>query len=288
MKHAYLIIAHNEFGILRKLIELLDCENNALYIHIDKKVRGFDFEDYRKHAKKASIVFVTRIKVNWGAFSQIRCELLLLKEAVRDEHDYYHLISGCDLPLKSNEYIDNFFADNNGKLFLASSGKIFEGEFYDRVRYYHFFQELCGNQRKIIAKVFRYFRKRLIRLQKCLKINRAKKNGLVVHVGSNWFSIPHAFAKFVCEKEEFIEGNFKYTHCGDELFLQALASQSGFRSSLTNNNCRYIDWKRGGPYVFRKEDYPALMASDKLWARKFSETIDPDIVNDIFETLLQR
>lgn len=36
--HAYLIIAHNEFEVLTKLIGLLDDNRNDIYVHIDKKV----------------------------------------------------------------------------------------------------------------------------------------------------------------------------------------------------------------------------------------------------------
>ena len=37
MKHAYLIMAHNEWDMLNKLIQALDYPNNDIYLHIDKK-----------------------------------------------------------------------------------------------------------------------------------------------------------------------------------------------------------------------------------------------------------
>lgn len=43
-KHAYLIMAHNNFYILEKLLRLLDDSRNDIYVHIDKKVSEFDFE----------------------------------------------------------------------------------------------------------------------------------------------------------------------------------------------------------------------------------------------------
>jgi hypothetical protein len=39
MKHAYLIIAHNEFKVLKKLVEALDDERSDIFIHWDKKLR---------------------------------------------------------------------------------------------------------------------------------------------------------------------------------------------------------------------------------------------------------
>ena len=49
-----------------------------------------------------------RINVQWGGYSQIKCELKLLKSAIEHNYDYYHLISGVYLPLKTQDYIHNF------------------------------------------------------------------------------------------------------------------------------------------------------------------------------------
>lgn len=38
-KHAYLIMSHNDFYILEKLLRLLDDRRNDIYVHIDKKVK---------------------------------------------------------------------------------------------------------------------------------------------------------------------------------------------------------------------------------------------------------
>lgn len=44
---------------------------------------------------------------------------------------------------------------------------------------------------------------------------------------------------------------------------------------------RYIDWKRGGPYIFLELDYQELMDSYCLFARKFDSNIDKKIINMI-------
>ena len=48
---------------------------------------------------------------------------------------------------------------------------------------------------------------------------------------------------------------------------------------------RYIDWERGTPYVFRKEDFEELMASNCMLARKFDEKTDREIVEQIYQAL---
>jgi hypothetical protein len=38
MTHAYLIMAHNEFPLLTRLVSALDYPGNSFFVHIDKKV----------------------------------------------------------------------------------------------------------------------------------------------------------------------------------------------------------------------------------------------------------
>lgn len=38
-RHAYLIMAHNEWSLLNVLLSLLDDDRNDIYLHIDKKVK---------------------------------------------------------------------------------------------------------------------------------------------------------------------------------------------------------------------------------------------------------
>ena len=45
---------------------------------------------------------------------------------------------------------------------------------------------------------------------------------------------------------------------------------------------RCIDWKRGEPYTFQKDDFDELMSSNMLFARKFSCKTDKKIVDMIY------
>ena len=56
-KHAYLIIAHNEFYILERLIKLLDDKRHDIYLHIDLKVKDFDFDYFQKLVKESNLYF---------------------------------------------------------------------------------------------------------------------------------------------------------------------------------------------------------------------------------------
>lgn len=55
MKHAYLIIAHNELEVLKRLISALDDERNDIYIHIDQKAT-FDGSELRVDNSKLYVL----------------------------------------------------------------------------------------------------------------------------------------------------------------------------------------------------------------------------------------
>ncbi|EGS8310725.1 hypothetical protein QDE85_003086, partial [Enterococcus faecalis] len=100
-KHVYLIMAHDNFDMLSLLLKELDDIRNDIVIHIDKKSSNVNIADLKTHCQYSEVSFIESISVTWGAYSQIECELALLKAAVKRNYNYYHLISGLDFPLKS-------------------------------------------------------------------------------------------------------------------------------------------------------------------------------------------
>lgn len=290
-KHAYLIIAHNNFEILEKTLKISDDEKNDFYIHIDKKVKNFNFEKYKDVLKKSKIIFIERINIKWGHSSQIDCELNLLKSAVKNNYSYYHLISGVDMPIKSKEEIYNFFEENRGKEFVNFKDTKIDTKLRERFEIYHMFPYFRRSRYKYIIRRIEILS---IKLQKIVKVNRIKNNNINFQKGAQWFSITNNFVKYILSKEEWIENTFKYTSCCDEIFLQTLVINSNFKNNLYNKDFdnnhitsikRYIDWERGRPYVFRKEDFQELINSKALFARKFDLNIDREVINMIFEKL---
>ena len=284
--HAYLIMAHNEFDLLKKLITTLDYENNDLFIHIDEKVESFDFESIKNIFKKSNIYLVrSRINIHWGGYTQIQGELNLLKEATqKKDYEYIHLLSGVDFPIKTNEYIHQFFNKNKGKEFISFDIENQEKEeTLSRVKYFYPFQDKMNRDNVLLRKVQSAF----VKLQKIIGINRLKKYGanLQVKKGMNWFSITGELAKYVLLQEKEIKKMYQYGLCVDELFLQTIVWNSPFKENITNNTMRYIDWKRGNPYVFQEDDFKELMATDKLFARKFSYAKSPKIIDKLMNAL---
>ncbi len=140
MKHAYLIIAHNNYKILEMLVKALDYELHDIYIHIDYKWKSFDLKKLKENVKSSKLFFLNKRKnVIWGSFKQINVELELLKASNNINYSYYHLLSGVDFPLKKNEVIYKFFEKNRSKEFIDFCK---EKDFTERYKYYYFFTQL--------------------------------------------------------------------------------------------------------------------------------------------------
>ena len=264
-KHAYLIIAHNEFDLLQKLISVLDDERNDIFIHIDKK-SVFHREDF--HASKSNLTIISEIRVQWGGVTQIKTELLLFRLATQQSrYSYYHLISGVDLPLKSQNYIHEFFNNHQGIEFLdVSISKYSEERILFRTKYYFF---ITGRTifRRILGKL-------ILTAEQVCRIHR--RYDIKMYMGCNWCSVTDDFALYLVSQTEVILSLFKYSSCADELYKQTVLMNSDFRnkrflgSDKITPSLREIDWNRGRPYTWKDEDYAYLCNSSNLFARKFS------------------
>lgn len=295
MKHAYLIMAHNEFGILEKIIKLIDDERNDLFIHIDKKVKDFDFKKFGEIPKKSKIYFTKRIDVRWGTESQIACEYIVLKHATStNKYAYYHLLSGMDIPLVNQDTIHSFFDKHQGKEFVHFfSHHSIKDNRLERIKYYHFFIKNLRSKNKLKMKIAHKLHRLSLKIEKKLKINRTK--GKDYWYGANWFSITDDLARYVVSLEKSIKKEFKTTFCADELFLQTIVYRSDFHKNLYKKADddyeqikRCIDWKRGKPYVYRLADYDELMNSKQFFARKLNKKDSTDLINKIYKKLMHK
>lgn len=285
--HAYMILAHNEFELLENLIKALDDSRNDIFIHIDSKVRNFDFAYFKKIAQDSSVFFTPRVSVKWGDFSMVRAEYVLLEAvfSTGKNYDYVHLISGVDIPLMAQTEMHCFFEENQGKEFLHFGGENPQPIELDRVRYYHFATGRRNYLNRFVTKAESF-------IGKAMRINRIK--GLQVQRGSQWFSITGDFAQYLLEQKNFVFKQFSHTFIPDEFFVQTVLINSPFKDNLyhkvfdnsVQGTLRYTDWNRGHPYTFTTEDYDELIHSDCLFARKFSSTVDSNIIRLLYDRVL--
>ena len=266
MTHAWLIIAHNEFDILQRLVSMLDAPGSDIYIHFDKKVRSLP--DIRvEHGKL--VVLEERIDVRWGTVSQIETELLLLETAHRyGNYSFYHILSGTHLPLVPYEELSAFYAAHSGeevmRFWPTDAG---DADF--KLRRYHFpirdFKSSNPTRRALCQKAWTA----VIKVQKILDIKHMK--GQDFYKTDNWMSLSDKACRFLVGRKAALLKKYRWSFCGDEYFVasELMAKQSEFRI-FDCPNLLYVEFQKDTPRTFFLDDYSNLQKTGFLWARKFS------------------
>lgn len=301
-RHAYMIIAYNQWDLLEKLVSLLDDERNDIYIHVNKKIDNVPFDYIKGLSKKSKIIFVDRVAISRGTYSIFEAEMMLLKQAIKRGYRYYHLLSGQDLPLKNQDYIHDFFLKYDGCNFIDVVPKSeFKKDWYERASLYQFFipSVLSSGPEKKIAL---FLNRILIHSQRVLGINRFKryeKQGYEMYYGSSWFSITDDFAQFVISEEKKIKKMYeKFTFIPEESIMQTILIASSFRQTLfdeewidhklNRQNLRGIIWTgKTSPETITLELVNQVTNSHNLFARKFDINSFPEAVNKIVEMVLE-
>jgi len=275
MTFAYLILAHNNPSQLQRLVQKLSTNQTDIYIHIDVKA---NLADFMLIAALPNVYFVTkREKVYWGAYSIVQATVNGFEQMLASgkPYDYITLLSGQDYPLKSNTAIIDFFKANPNKAFM---------EFYpiDNV-----WQEAKPRLAKYYLTNYPFTGSTKLEalLNKLLPKRQPPKD--LVFVGrSQWFSITLVQAKYIVNvltTNHQLRRYFSFTWGSDEFVFQTLLYNSPFKEQMVNDNLRYIDWSQGGasPKTLTMADASALLTTNKLFARKFNEATDAEILNTI-------
>jgi core-2/I-Branching enzyme len=74
---------------------------------------------------------------------------------------------------------------------------------------------------------------------------------------------------------------FRHVKMPDEIYVQTVLLNSPLRETIVADDIHYIDWSRGGshPKTLGTEDYAKIVASGKLFARKFDPVHDAQILD---------
>lgn len=290
-KHAYLIMAHKDDLTFRTLLRLLDDSRNDIFVHMDAKNSEWDELMMGSLVSRAALYVVPRIGVVWGCYSQIECELGLLRYATGKGHyAFYHLLSGEDLPIKTQNQIHGFFDQYVGTEFVRYDYPPVEAR--ERVHGHWLWNRFATDRSQ--QRLLRLD----LRLSKLAQRFMFRDEGCVYRKGDNWFSISDDFARYIVSKGAWVEKKFRYSFTADEVFLQTLLWNSPFRDRVycqlgeENEDAiqRLIDWSRGNgssPHIFTYDDFDMLRDSPLMFARKFDCKEDAQIIKAVEEMVLR-
>lgn len=274
MKHAYLILAHGQWELLRTLLATIDDGRNDIYVHIDAKAKELPL---LKTRYAGLTVLEDRVDVRWGDVSVVEAEYNLFRKAVSaGPYAYYHLLSGQDLPLKSQDEIHAFFEANSGKEFVGYTSTVMTPEVIRKVCRWHLFPG-SFRRRNILRAAF-------LRIQKIIGIKR--NTGIDFKKGSQWVSLTDAGARVFLEGYPAMRKAFSHTFCADEIAVQTLIWHSQLKGNIyslesDSEGCRRaIGWRNGCLYDWTADDFEKLVSSGAVFARKFNLS-DRDFIRKI-------
>jgi len=279
-KIAIMMTVHKNEEQVKRLIKHLS-KDFDIYVHIDQK-------SSLKISKTENVFVYKKYQVYWGSFNQIITTLYLLQRAFKKGYNRYILISGQDMPIKTNDEIKLFFKNNDAEYIHIEKIPNQRGwPNMDRLTKYHFNQMNSRiDDKKYIRKITRGF-------SKFMSIIRPRKLNCDFYGGANWTNYTHNCVEKIFE---YLENNpeyinrFKWTSCADEIFYQTIVNQlNGLK--IINNCLRYVNWIDGPehPKTLRTIDYKKIMNNNKnLFARKFDENVDKEIIEMIYKKIENR
>jgi hypothetical protein len=263
MKVAHLILAHAHPEQLKRLISAIEHEDADIYLHIDDKADMKIFSDFINVPR---VYFIkNRTKVRWGTYSMVLATLNSFEEILVRQIPYSHinLLSAQDYPLLPADEIHEYLTNNADKTFMHSLHIPEEwDEAIDRIVTYNFGDYQFKGHYVLQHAV------------KFLGIRRKMPEGITPYGRSQWFTITPLCAQYVID---YLKENpkmlrfFRMSFAPDEFVFQTVLMNSPYKSSLVNDNLRYIDFSQGGyhPKTLTTADALAVINSGKLYARKF-------------------
>lgn len=278
-RHAFLIMSHNQFSLLKILIEMIDYPENDIFVHIDSKVDTFRFEEFENMCRYSNVYFTSkRINVTWGNESQIKAELELFRLAYKHKpYSYYHFISGSDLFLVGQKKFRGFFEDKQLN-FLHYNEEVSKWDYQRLSLYRNLFKDGRWLNYSHIIQDF----------LKVDRLKRLKKKYPIIKRGWNWCDLREDAVKELLDAENDIKRFTWHTVCSDEMYKQIVLLSRGFPifSNDEGDGIRYIDWTAHGNHPKTLEMSDISRWGGYMLARKFDERIDLEVINYLHKKVI--
>jgi Core-2/I-Branching enzyme len=272
---AYLILVHRFPQQFKRLFRAIYHPNNHYLITVDQKSGQDFFMDLATFLKDFPNAHIRESgKVVWGGYSMVQAELdgmnYLLELSL--DWDFFINLSGQDFPLRTQPYIHKFLGDNRHSNFLKIANQaVTRPTTMNRIENY--FQE---NETGFSA----------------ISYERPFLPNVTSYIGGQWMILTRDCCDFICHSSEVkkFENFYRHTLIPDESFFQTVMMNTSFSGHIVNDDKRAIIWIPEGtiklrPKTFTEADLDFLLTGDNLFARKFDEQVDSDVLAILESTM---
>ncbi|GHG82638.1 DUF5927 domain-containing protein [Pseudodonghicola xiamenensis] len=236
-------------------------------IHVDRNVSGRVYRDFaRSLSDDPQILFSRRHRCEWGSWGIVAATLsaaeLMLAQFPEVRHVY--LASGACLPLRPVQELIDYLELRSSTDFIESAttadvpwtvGGLDEERFTLRFPF--------------SWKRQRYLFDRYVELQRRLGMKRRIPEGLVPHMGSQWWCLTRQTLSAILEdpKRGTYERYFRRVWIPDESFFQTLVRRYSTNIESRSLTLSKFDFQ-GKPHIFYDDHLQLLRRSDCFVARK--------------------
>jgi hypothetical protein len=285
-------------------VDALRHDGVRFHIHIDAKVDEAPFRRaLEERGPTGDVVFAARrFRMNWGGFSLAAAPLSCMREILATgTPDRICSMSGQDYPLISNAAIAEYMARHAGTEFIsygAMPPSFWPLEYMARIERHHFYdwEALTWPGNRTGSRRAPY-RLRLVRkVAHWLLPRRSFPAGFTPYAGSAWSCLTGATARRLVEMADAhpeLARFYRYSEHADEMYFQTLLLNSGmdparirgeYGENALGDYLWFVDWQgQPSPRILREQDLDLLLASGRMFARKFDAETDSRILDLIDE-----
>lgn len=261
------MLVHTALGRAEQVARHWAAAGCPVVIHVDRNVDRATFTAFRKALSDLSDVrFSARHRCEWGtwgivAASQSASELML---AEFPDVRHVYLSSGSCLPLRPVQELIDYLADRPRTDFIESATTAdvpWTVGGLDEERFTLSFPFSWKKQRALFDI--------WVNLQRKLGLKRKMPNGIVPHMGSQWWCLTRQTLSAILEDpdRELYDRFFRQVWIPDESYFQSLS-----RLYSTNIESRSLTLSKfdfqGKPHIFYDDHLQLLRRSDCFVARK--------------------
>ena len=269
MRFAYLITSYNNFQVLQTLIGYLDDQRNDIYVHFDKRVSKIP----ELNTEKSRLFIIDkRIDVRWGTYSQIQSYFELYRESNKyGPYDFYHLISGTTLPVKTQDYLHSYLERYRGAS-LVRFWKKDDGESEFKIRRIHFLIDNFQSKNVFLRWITQHIWTLNMFIQVKLGIRINKDEDLVKT--DSWVSLSESAVAYLLIHEDEIHQRYRFSFAGDEYYVASELKKDASQILISCQNLLFVNFPTNEPHPIdlNNEDYQRLINTEYLFARKFTDS----------------
>lgn len=267
MSVGVVMLVHNAFHRAEQVVRHWSAGGCPVVIHVDKNVKREDYDAFVNNlADVPDVLFSKRHRCEWGtwgivAASQSASSMMLAKfPDVR----HVYLASGSCLPLRPIKDLQAYLAKRPRTDFIESATTADVPWTQGGLDFERFTLRFPFSWRQN-----RFLFDRYVEFQRRFKMYRRVPEGIVPHMGSQWWCLTRQTLSAILEDPDrkVYDTYFRRVWIPDESYFQTLVrlySQSIESRSLTLSKFDY----QGKPHIFYDDHLQLLRRSDCFVARK--------------------